>query len=219
LSYCCGPRDRRTPAKSAFSYETCCILQPTRRLARLLRIARLRLAEPVDQRVWSSDVFLVACLYATLESNSVVVELMFWWLADVLGYNVARFVPLVSLGRIRVASFGRYEREFGWSGGRRDGLGRILSGATVSILKIPTAKVLEPLLRPRATRERSAAGIGKSTSSASSWYRCARRAHHSDGLYPLAGLYVLSVVYQHVGCCDISSWQMRYEARRASSEQ
>lgn len=60
-------------------------------------------------------------------------ELVVSCLIDVVGYNVARLIlPLVSFGRIRVAAFGSYQRDSGWTGGRRDQLGRIELGESAA---------------------------------------------------------------------------------------
>ncbi|MGY3488885.1 hypothetical protein ACVW1C_006768 [Bradyrhizobium sp. USDA 4011] len=61
------------------------------------------------------------------------VEVLFYFIVDVIGYTVARLiVPVVSFGRIRVAAYNCDEGEFGWPGGRRDGFGRLELGAGVA---------------------------------------------------------------------------------------
>lgn len=60
-------------------------------------------------------------------------ELLFYIIVDVIGYTVARLiVPLVLFGRVQVAPYYCDEREFSWLGGRRDGPGRLVLGASVA---------------------------------------------------------------------------------------
>lgn len=61
------------------------------------------------------------------------VEVLFYFIVDVIGYTVARIIlPVVSFGRIRVAPYTCDVGEFGWLGGRRDGFGRLELGASVA---------------------------------------------------------------------------------------
>ncbi|MCS3451088.1 MULTISPECIES: hypothetical protein [Bradyrhizobium] len=62
------------------------------------------------------------------------VELLVLFFVDLVGYNVARFVlPLLSFGRISVApGMSNDQREFGWLGARRNGLGRVELGASAA---------------------------------------------------------------------------------------
>ncbi|QOZ32998.1 hypothetical protein [Bradyrhizobium sp. CCBAU 53421] len=61
------------------------------------------------------------------------VAMFLYFVVNVIGYTVARLIlPVVSLGRIRVAAYGCDEGESGWLGGRRDGFGRLELGAGVA---------------------------------------------------------------------------------------
>ncbi|WP_342727872.1 hypothetical protein AAFG07_14555 [Bradyrhizobium sp. B097] len=61
------------------------------------------------------------------------VAMFLYFVVDVIGCTVARLIlPVVSLGRIRVAAYSYDEGEYGWLGGRPDSFGRLELGAGVA---------------------------------------------------------------------------------------